>query len=126
MDAGGGSGRRACPREVLEPFEHGRYVVRGTLDPELRAAVLAERDERPQPFRDDKALASWNGLALAALAEAGYRLERPDWLDAARSLGAFLLGPLSARTTAACTAPPATDARAGSDSWTTTRTSRTG
>ncbi len=58
--------------------------------------VLAERDTRPQPFRDDKALASWNGLALAALAEAGYRLERADWLDAARRLGEFLLGPLSA------------------------------
>ena len=60
------------------------------------ARVLAERDMRPQPFRDDKALASWNGLALAALAEAGYRLERADWLDAARRLGEFLLGPLSA------------------------------
>ncbi|HKX48736.1 MAG TPA: hypothetical protein VJM06_08715, partial [Gaiellaceae bacterium] len=35
-------------------------------------------------------------LALAALAEAGYRLERVDWLDAARGLGEFLLGPLSA------------------------------
>ena len=84
------------PREVLEPFEHGRYVVRGEVDPELRASVLAERDRRPQPFRDDKALASWNGLALAALAEAGYRLERADWIEAARGLGAFLLGPLSA------------------------------
>ncbi len=83
------------PRDVLEPFEHGRVVVRGTLDDELRARVLAERQGRAQPFRDDKALASWNGLALAALAEAGYRLERPDWLDAARRLGAFLLGPLS-------------------------------
>ena len=83
-------------RDVLEPYEHGRHIVRGTLDPELRARVLAERETRPQPFRDDKALASWNGLALAALAEAGYRLERSDWLDAARRLGAFLLGPLSA------------------------------
>jgi uncharacterized protein len=84
------------PSELLEPFEHGRYVVRGALDPELRRRILAERDTRPQPFRDDKALASWNGLALAALAEAGYRLERRDWLDAARALGEFLLGPLSA------------------------------
>jgi uncharacterized protein YyaL (SSP411 family) len=83
-------------RELLEPFEHGRYVVRGELAPELRAHLLAERDQRPQPFRDDKALASWNGLALAALAEAGYRLERQDWLAAARGLGEFLLGPLSA------------------------------
>ena len=84
------------PRDVLEPFEHGRFVVRGELEPELRARVLAVRDERPQPFRDDKALASWNGLALTALAEAGYRLERADWLEAARELGDFLLGPLSA------------------------------
>jgi uncharacterized protein YyaL (SSP411 family) len=84
------------PREVLEPFEHGRFVVRGALEPELRAGVLAVRDERAQPFRDDKALASWNGLALAALAEAGYRFERADWLEPARKLGDFLLGPLSA------------------------------
>jgi uncharacterized protein YyaL (SSP411 family) len=81
--------------ELLEPFEHGRHVIRGTLAPDLRARVLVERDARPQPFRDDKVLASWNGLALAALAEAGRRLERPDWLEAARGLGAFLLGPLS-------------------------------
>jgi uncharacterized protein YyaL (SSP411 family) len=83
------------PRGLLEPFEHGRFVVRGELEPELRGLVLAKRATRPQPFRDDKALASWNGLALAALAEAGYRLDRPDWIDAARGLGEFLLGPLS-------------------------------
>ena len=84
------------PRDLLAEFEHGRFIVRGELEPELRQAVLTERDRRQQPFRDDKALASWNGLALAALAEAGYRLERADWLEEARRLGAFLLGPLSA------------------------------
>jgi uncharacterized protein len=82
-------------RELLEPFEHGRFVVRGRLDSKDRERVLAERDRRPQPFRDDKVLASWNGLALAALAEAGYRLERDDYLDAARSVAELLLGPLS-------------------------------
>jgi uncharacterized protein YyaL (SSP411 family) len=46
-------------------------------------------------LRDDKAIASWNGLALATLAEAGRLLERPDWIEAARDLGSFLLGPLS-------------------------------
>jgi hypothetical protein len=81
--------------DVLEPFEDGRAIVRGELAPELRARVLAERSKRPQPFRDDKAVASWNGLALAALAEAGYRFERDDWLGAARALGVFLLGHLS-------------------------------
>jgi uncharacterized protein len=84
------------PRELLEEFEHGRDIVRGELDPGLRARILAAREERAQPFRDDKALASWNGLALAAMAEAGYRLERADWVVAARALGEFLVGPLSA------------------------------
>jgi len=83
------------PEEILEPFEDGRLIVRGELEPELRARVLAERATRTQPFRDDKAIASWNGLALAALADAGYRLEREDWLAAARELGEFLLGGLS-------------------------------
>jgi hypothetical protein len=83
------------PAALLEPFEHGRYIVRGELGPELQARVLELRARRPQPFRDDKALASWNGLMLAALAEAAYRLERADWLAAAHDLGEFLLGPLS-------------------------------
>jgi hypothetical protein len=83
------------PRDLLEDFEHGRFIVRGELDPDRRQAVLAVRDTRRQPFRDDKALASWNGLALAAIAEAGYRFERPEWLDEARRLGGFLLGALS-------------------------------
>jgi hypothetical protein len=83
------------PEELLEPFEHGRLVVRGELEPELRARLLAERASRRQPFRDDKVVASWNGLALAALAEAGFRLEREDWLAAARGLGELLLGSLS-------------------------------
>ena len=83
------------PEELLHPFEHGRFIIRGALDPELRARLFEERDRRRKPLRDDKAIASWNGLALAALAEAGRRLGRDDYLDAARSVGEFLLGPLS-------------------------------
>ena len=82
--------------ELLQPFEHGRFVLRGELTPEERAALLDARERRPQPFRDDKAIASWNGLLLAALAETARRLERTDWLDAAVALGEFLLGSLSA------------------------------
>ena len=84
------------PEELLEPFEHGRSIIRGELDPELRARLLEERGTRPQPGLDDKAIASWNGLALAALAESARRLERDDWLATARGLAEFLLGPLSA------------------------------
>jgi uncharacterized protein len=81
--------------ELLQPFEHDRFIIRGGLTPEERAALLAVRERRPQPLRDDKAVAGWNGLMLAALAEAARRLERPDWLEAACELGEFLLGPLS-------------------------------
>ncbi len=83
------------PGELLQPFEHGRSILRGELDPELRRRLWEERERRPKPLRDDKAIASWNGLALAAVAEAGRRLERPDWVEAARRIGEFLLGSLS-------------------------------
>jgi uncharacterized protein len=83
------------PRELLHPFEHGRLIIRGELDPTTRARLFAERELRPKPLRDDKAIASWNGLALAALAEAGRRLERADLVDAARATAEFILGPLS-------------------------------
>jgi uncharacterized protein len=83
------------PAELLQPFEHGRFVVRGEVDPKLRARLFAERELRPKPLRDDKAIASWNGLALAALAEGGRRLDRPEWVAAARDTAEFLLGPLS-------------------------------
>jgi uncharacterized protein YyaL (SSP411 family) len=83
------------PRGLLQPFEHGRFILRGELDPATRARLFEERERRPRPLRDDKAIASWNGLALAAFAEAGRRLERADLVDAARTLAEFLLGPLS-------------------------------
>jgi uncharacterized protein len=83
------------PRELLQPFEHGRFIIRGELDRATRARLFEAREQRKKPLLDDKAIASWNGLALAAFAEAGRRLERPDYLEAAQKLAGFLLGPLS-------------------------------
>jgi len=83
------------PAKLLFPFEHGRSIIRGEVSADLRARLFEQRSRRPQPGLDDKVLASWNGLALAALAEAARRLERADWLEAAREVGEFLLGPLS-------------------------------
>jgi uncharacterized protein YyaL (SSP411 family) len=80
---------------LLQPFEHGRSILRGHLSAEERATLFEARELRPKPLRDDKAIAAWNGLMLAALAESGRRLDRGDWLDAARELAGFLLGPLS-------------------------------
>ena len=83
------------PAELLQPFEHGRSIIRGDLDEDLKRRLFQIRERRPKPLRDDKAIAAWNGLALAALAEAGRRLDRADFLEAARELAEFLLGPLS-------------------------------
>ena len=60
-------------------------VVPPTGDPaaevglaDARARLLAHRGARPQPARDDKALAAWNGLAIAAFAEAARALAEVD------------------------------------------------
>jgi uncharacterized protein YyaL (SSP411 family) len=79
-----------APAELLQPFEHGRSILRGKLDEETRARLLEIRARRPQPALDDKVIASWNGLALAAVAEGARRLERPDLLAAAIELGTLL------------------------------------
>jgi uncharacterized protein len=45
--------------------------------------MLAFREKRERPLRDDKVLASWNGLVIGALADAGRALGEPAWVDAA-------------------------------------------
>ena len=49
----------------------------------LRAALLAAREARVRPGLDDKVLADWNGLMIAALVNAGILLDEPGWLDMA-------------------------------------------
>jgi len=56
-----------------------------------RRALYEARAERVRPGLDDKRLAAWNALMLAALAEAGAALNREDYLDAARGCAEFVL-----------------------------------
>ena len=49
----------------------------------LRDKLLSARALRVRPGLDDKALADWNGLMIAALANAGSMLDEPRWLDLA-------------------------------------------
>ncbi|SMQ18560.1 hypothetical protein SAMN06272771_5013 [Streptomyces sp. Ag82_O1-12] len=73
-------------------FEEGASVLQlpvrdGVSDAEKIASIserlLAARAERPAPGRDDKVVAAWNGLAIAALAETGAYFDRPDLVEAA-------------------------------------------
>jgi len=62
-----------------------------------RRQLLLLREQRPRPARDDKVLASWNGLMLAALAEAAQGLARGDYLLAAERNAGFLLDKMRRR-----------------------------
>jgi uncharacterized protein len=63
-------------------------AVRGALG-RARVAMLAARERRPRPFRDEKILAGWNGLMIGALAEAGAALGDDALVSAAeRALSA--------------------------------------
>ncbi len=62
----------------------------------LRARLLAARERRVRPGLDDKVLASWNGLMLAAFAEAARVLDCETYLAAARANAEFLLGQMRA------------------------------
>ncbi|MFB6441627.1 thioredoxin domain-containing protein [Streptomyces sp. NPDC056411] len=81
-------------------FEEGASVLQlpgteGPVDAErvtsVKRRLLAERDRRPRPGRDDKVVAAWNGLAIAALAETGAYFDRPDLLQAATDAADLLV-----------------------------------
>ncbi|MBI4898419.1 MAG: thioredoxin domain-containing protein [Actinobacteria bacterium] len=55
-----------------------------------RTALLERRATRPRPGRDDKRIASWNALAVAAFAEAGSVLNEPRYLETAVDCAKFI------------------------------------
>ena len=57
----------------------------------LRAKLLAVRATRVRPGLDDKVLADWNGLMIAALANASAMLGEPAWLAMAERAYAFVV-----------------------------------
>ncbi|MDQ4503671.1 thioredoxin domain-containing protein [Sinomonas sp. ASV322] len=68
---------------ALEPDERDLWE-------RLRPSLLSERSRRMPPARDDKVVAGWNGLAVAALADAAWALGRPELLDDARRAAELL------------------------------------
>ena len=79
-------------------FEHGSSTLQLPRDPDdrpwfdgVRSRLLQARGRRPQPARDDKVVTSWNGLAVAALADAGALLGEPAWVEAAVRCARYVL-----------------------------------
>jgi uncharacterized protein YyaL (SSP411 family) len=56
-----------------------------------RTGLLEARGAREAPARDDKVIASWNGLAIAAFAQVGAALDRPDYVEVAEEAARFML-----------------------------------
>jgi uncharacterized protein YyaL (SSP411 family) len=94
--------RRAYDVSREGNWEHGNSILHRNRRPalldaseeqrlaDLRARLKPVRDRRIWPGWDDKVLADWNGLMIAALANAGSVFGRRDWLDAAVDAFAFV------------------------------------
>ncbi len=80
---------------LIRPLGATERAHDDAFDAEL-ATLRAAREHRSRPLRDDKCLADWNGLAIAALAEAGLAFDRADWITEAEQAFAAVLRRLSA------------------------------
>ena len=81
------------------PYPFDRVAQESDLSVEALEEILSQarqklfdvREKRIKPARDEKIITAWNGLMLAAFAEAGRVLDRPDYTDTATRNAAFIL-----------------------------------
>nr|MBC8242626.1 thioredoxin domain-containing protein [Alphaproteobacteria bacterium] len=94
-------------RSIYDVSEHGNWEGSNILNRRVgdadavtprsdvlqrcRDTLLAIRAGRIPPQRDDKILADWNGLAIAALARAGTLLDVPEWIAHAQTIFGFIV-----------------------------------
>lgn len=74
-----------CLVEKLDPVETGLILEK------CRLKLLAQRNRRVQPLRDEKIIASWNGLMIAAFARAGITCNKPEFLQIASDAAKFII-----------------------------------
>ena len=96
-----GADEAAAVAAAFDVTEDGNFEGRSILHPvtpdapavmaAARNRLLAFRDGRVRPHRDEKVIASWNGLMLRAFADAGRVLDRPDLVSMAEANARFLL-----------------------------------
>jgi hypothetical protein len=105
VQRGGGDGRGGLADAFMAAYgitERGNFEGKNILEfvgdmgqrsalVEARRKLFAAREKRIHPARDDKVLTSWNGLMLAAFAEAARILARDDYRQVAERNARFLL-----------------------------------
>ena len=87
-------------RQYPEAFAEAHDLTQEQLDEIISRsskALLDVREQRIHPMRDDKVLASWNGLMLRSFAEAAAALGRADYLEAAVKNAGFLVGTMKSQ-----------------------------
>ena len=86
-DAGNWEGRTILNRlhQLALGTPEQEAALRSSAD-----VLLAAREQRVRPGRDDKVLADWNGLTIVALARASAVFRRPAWLERAEAAFAFV------------------------------------
>ena len=81
----------AEPLEDLAPYKGLTLEELISRVHEIREALFEARKKRKAPAIDDKVLADWNGLIVAALAMAGRVLDEPEFVEAAKKTANFIL-----------------------------------
>ncbi len=106
LGAGAAEFKEAYHVQDLPDFEHGNVLrlvsseLKSNQGPRAerlavsRQKLLAVRDQRQRPIRDEKVLTSWNGLMIGAFARAGALLNQPDFVRTAERCANFLLANL--------------------------------
>ena len=78
------------PEELVEEFGLQPEEVRNKLD-SIREKLFQTRERRVRPGKDDKIIASWNGLMISAFARAGFVFQERRFTQAASDAAQFIL-----------------------------------
>jgi uncharacterized protein YyaL (SSP411 family) len=71
------------PKAVAAQLSLSEKDVAAVLD-RAKTKLFAAREARPKPFRDEKIIATWNGLMIGAFASAGAAMDEPRWIEIAK------------------------------------------
>ena len=84
---------RKPPGELASDLNLSQHDLQKRLEV-MREKLFTYREKRVHPMKDDKILADWNGLMIAALAKGAQAFDEPQYAEAAQHAANFVLGNL--------------------------------